>query len=103
MKITSLRARGLFLFYKKTILPVLALSITLFAGGKATIENYNSINFGIIFMAIFFLYQYLVYDVINHSEYYLYFNLGLSKKFLWLTTLGLGLIVLFISIIIHYA
>ena len=89
---------ALWIFYKKLILPSLAVSILLaiiFIGPVKII-----LGTGIAYIFLTPVFHYLLYDLTNANQYYFYHNLGISKLLLWMnsiiTSLIIGLILMLI-------
>jgi hypothetical protein len=82
---------GLFYFYLKLIIPSLLLStfLSLWMLGFAELST----GMGISFLFLLPVFQYLVYELRNPGEYYFYYNLGLSRSWLWRITLAIGMLV----------
>lgn len=89
---------GLYFFYKKLILPAVGLSIFL----SLMTMPFAALSTGIGISFIFLLpcFQYLVYELRNPAEYFFYYNLGLSKGWLWLITIGISLLAGFILMLL---
>ncbi|AMP98880.1 hypothetical protein AY601_1974 [Pedobacter cryoconitis] len=83
--------KGLWIFYKKLIIPSLALSILLALFGASIVRI--SIGIGISYIIFTPVVHYFTYEVNNINEYYFYHNLGLSKLFLWVNTVITSLII----------
>jgi len=83
--------KGLWIFYKKLIIPSLALSILLALFGMSLLRL--STGIGISYIIFTPVVHYFTYEVNNINEYYFYHNLGLSKLFLWVNTVVTSLIV----------
>jgi len=82
-------ARGLWIFYRKLILPSLVLSAflgLLMMQGKQII---GGAGFAYIFLTPMF--HFMIYDMTSPKEYFFYYNLGLSKTVLWINTIVLSL------------
>ncbi len=81
------------MFYKRILIPL--LSITLAFGIIGLIINgsfaSNILGFAIIFCTP--LLQYFIYEIRYPKEYYFYYNFGLSKGVLWVSTFILGYII----------
>lgn len=83
--------KGLWFFYKRLIIPSLALSILLGFFGTSLVSMTTGI--GISYLILTPIVHYFIYDVNNTNEYYFYHNLGLSKVFLWVNTVVTSLMV----------
>lgn len=82
---------GLRFFYQKLIIPSLVLSVLLayFVLGLGKLCSGTGISF--IFLTPVF--HYFTYELRRPNEYYFYYNLGLSKSVLWLSTIGISLVI----------
>jgi len=89
---------GIWLFYKKLIVPSIVMAI--FIGSTSLITSdsvsIHVIGFSYLIFALFF--HFVVYEIRNPNEYYFYYNLGLSKLILWISTLILSFCIAFILI-----
>ncbi|TDO20694.1 hypothetical protein [Pedobacter duraquae] len=83
--------RGLFIFYSRLIIPSLGLSILL------SLLMMGSIGFlagvGISYIVFSLALHYYIYEIKNTEEYYFYHNLGLSRFWLWVNTIGVSLFI----------
>jgi len=86
MRITN----GLWVFYKKLIIPSSALSVCLGLMMGTGMKIISMAGFSYIFLTPFF--HLMIYDLTNPKEYYFYHNLGLSKLMLWVATIASSLI-----------
>jgi len=77
-------------FYKRLIIPTLALS--LLAGGLGAGTNMQALLYatGLSYMLFGLLCHFFIYEIRKPAEYYFYSNLGYSRPFLWLTTFVLN-------------
>jgi hypothetical protein len=101
--------KAILIFYKKIIIPALLMSIIIGFSGKfisetlsgSTDESSNLFSFDIAagaFIIFSLTFHYFIYEVRNSDEYYFYFNLGLNKQVLWISTLLLSSIIAILSI-----
>lgn len=83
--------KTLFFFYRKIIIPALTLSflLPLFAAGLISFLA----GVGVSFVLLLPLFHYLGYEIRYPNEYYFYYNLGFSRFALWGLTVGIGLLV----------
>jgi hypothetical protein len=91
---------GIWLFYKKLIIPALSISVMI---GFLGLMISNSISFnwvGISYIILIPLFQYFIYEVRNPNEYYFYYNMGLNKFILWVSTMVISLFICLIIILI---
>ena len=89
---------ALWIFYKKLILPSLAVSILLaiFFFGPVKITS----GTGIAYIFLTPVFHYLFYDLTNSNQYYFYHNLGISKLLLWMSSIIVSLIIGLILVLI---
>lgn len=87
---------SLLIFQKKLIIPslILAFLLNLLLG---TVGPSSVTGFGFAYLFSSLLLQYFIYEIKNKNEYYFYYNLGITKVFLWCGNLAFGLMVLFIT------
>jgi hypothetical protein len=90
---------AIWLFYKKLIISSLSFSIIIALLGGFLLETgllLKGIGLAYIFIAP--LFHFFIYELRNENEYYFYYNLGLSKIVLWISTvlisLSIGLILM---------
>jgi len=82
------------------IIPILVISGVL--GLFSFVEpefSYKNI-FGTTYIFLTPVMQYYIYELRNKNEYYFYFNLGLSKMLLWISTSLMSLIIGMLIIIL---
>lgn len=81
---------GLCFFYQKIIIPSLIFSVIL----PLLFQQYTGFftGAGISFMILLPTMHYLTYEIRKSGEYFFYYNLGLSKLMLWITTISSGAI-----------
>ncbi|MEI6139703.1 MAG: hypothetical protein WCP85_10600 [Mariniphaga sp.] len=93
-------ALSIWMFYKKLIIPSLSMSALT---GFLVFLNSNSVPLTwrwswISFILFTPLFQYFIYEVRNPNEYYFYYNMGISKLALfissWILSVFIGLIML---------
>ena len=82
---------ALWIFYKKLILPSLALSILLAIIFFGPVKIISGTGIAYMFVTPFF--HFLLYDLARPTEYYFYYNLGVSKLLLWVSSIIASLIV----------
>lgn len=82
--------KGLWFFYKKLVVPALAVSILLALFSLAYLELAS----GIVISYVLFTpcMHYVMYEIRSPHEYYFYHNLGLSKTALWANTLTVSIL-----------
>lgn len=76
---------GIRFFYQKLILPSFLISLVLALFAPNHIGFYAAL--GAAYILVTPMIHYLTYDIRRPEEYYFYHNLGLSKGFLWATTI----------------
>ncbi len=85
--------KGLLLFYKRLLIPLVIISVTLNLMGMAITGKFSLHGLGITYIFLSPLLQYFIYEIIYPEEYYFYYNLGLSKTILWFSTLLIGYVI----------
>lgn len=75
------------MFYKKLVIPALSMSAAIASIVFLNSGNFSFKWFGISFLIVTPLFHYYIYEIRNPNEYYFYYNMGISKLFLWLATL----------------
>lgn len=80
---------GLVFFLQKIIISSILFSTLLSAVVLPFQGLFKGIGIAFIFLTPFF--HYFLYEVRTPNEYYFYYNLGLSKGFLWGCTIGLSI------------
>lgn len=80
--------RALILFQIRIVIPAIFVSLLSGGFGLAAIPSYKGFCMGCGLGYMFFapLFHYFIYELRNPGEYYFYYNLGLSKMFLWGST-----------------
>ena len=88
------------MFYKKLVIPALAMSAAIASIVLLNSGGFSFKWFGITYMIVVPVFHYYIYEVRNPNEYYFYYNMGISKPMLYLATLIFSsLIGLIISLI----
>jgi len=93
--------KSIWLFYRKLILTSATMSVLIALVGtfiSGTVFSHKVFGLAYIFCAP--LTHFFVYEVRNTNEYYFYYNLGLSKITLWVSTVLLSLTIGLILLII---
>jgi len=93
--------RLIFSFYRN--FAIASLAVTTIAGGL--FDKYGPTIAGGLFLLKAItnaLFLYLIHHL-RHKEYYYYYNLGLSKKALWSSTLIIDFSLFFLTLIIIHA
>lgn len=85
--------KGIYLFHKKLIIPVLSISLLLSLIGGSISTSFFFKILGISYIIFALLFHFYIYEIRNSTEYYFYHNLGLNKICLWLSTVIISLIV----------
>jgi hypothetical protein len=94
------KIKAIVLFQSKMLLPALFISAVFSAIGMLTVEEYELKSAGFMFMVVLCAYHFLVYEIVHPEEFYLYYNVGLSKTSLWISTVFTGLFVSLITIML---
>jgi H+/Cl- antiporter ClcA len=83
----------LLIFHRKLFLPAMLISllIALLGLGISGSFSLGLLGFSYLFLAV--LCQYFIYELNNPNEYYFYYNLGLSKPILYVSTVVIGLLI----------
>lgn len=81
---------ALWLFYRKLIIPSLAVAVLLSILMSGFVKLFTGVGISFIFITPAF--HYILYDLGNTTEYYFYYNLGLSKLVLWVNTIAVSLL-----------
>jgi hypothetical protein len=93
--------KSIWLFYRKLIITSAAMSVMIALVGTFIAET--AFSHKVVGLAYIFctpLTHFLVYEVRNANEYYFYYNLGLSKITLWISTVLLSITIGLILLII---
>jgi hypothetical protein len=82
--------KGLWYFYKKLVIPAVAVSVLL----SLFSLTYVQLPSGIIISYVLFTpcMHYVIYEIRSPHEYYFYYNLGLSKTALWANTFTVSIL-----------
>jgi len=91
---------GIWIFYRKLIVPTLLLSVLICFVGGLIGGSYSLKWFGFSYMILTPLFQYFIYEIRNKNEYFFYYNLGLSKPILWASSISISLVFGLILIIV---
>jgi hypothetical protein len=95
-------ASGIWTFYRKLIVPALSASISigflvfLTNGSLSTASKITGFCY-LIFTPVFHFFN---YEIVHPNEYYFYYNMGISKLALWLSTLILSFLICLIMIVL---
>lgn len=87
------------IFYRKLILPSLAMAIALAFLESIIYGRFPWAEVGMGYILMTLVFQYFIYEKRNPNDYYFYYNMGLSKYLLWGTTLILSLLIVTILMI----
>ena len=85
-------------FYKKLVIPVLAMSVMIAVLAFLMSNTVSFKWFGISFLIATPMFHYYMYEARNPNEYYFYYNMGISKLALWVSTLILSSLISLILI-----
>lgn len=75
------------------VLPTITVALVFGFLGIINPNHFSLKTVGISYILLSMVFQYLIYEVRYPNEYYFYYNLGLSKFFLWAGSFSLSLIV----------
>ncbi|MDP3437280.1 MAG: hypothetical protein Q8S04_08550 [Bacteroidales bacterium] len=92
--------QSLLIFYKKLIIPSAIFSIMIGMTGIMATGTFSLKYTGLAYLFICPMVHFFVYDVRYSNDYYFYYNLGLSRKSLWASTLVISGIACLILILI---
>ena len=86
---------SILLFYRKLVIPTLSMSAM---SGYLVFLNTNSFPLAwkwswISFILVTPLFQYFIYEIRNPNEYYFYYNMGISKLTLFISSLILSIFI----------
>ncbi len=95
-------ALSILMFYKKLVIPIFSMSAMT---GFLTFMNSNSLPLAwrwswLSFITLTPFFQYFIYEVRNPNEYYFYYNMGISKLVLWISTLILSTLIGLLMLVI---
>jgi hypothetical protein len=86
------RVRTLLFFHKRFIIPALVLTSLTGAYSWASSDSFSVQSFGLGYLVTPLLLQLIVFEYSYKGEYYFYFNLGISRKDLWISNFILSLL-----------
>ena len=91
---------SILIFYKKLIIPTLTVAILIACLGISKSETFSlpAVGFSYIFLTP--LFHYFIYELRNPNEYFFYYNFGLSKLILWVSSLTISIVVGLILILV---
>ncbi len=94
--------KGIWAFYRKLLVPAFSFSapigfLTYLETGNFT-GSFKITGISYLFFAL--AAHYFIYEIFNPKEYYFYYNMGICKLTLWLSTLALSSIVCFLFFIL---
>lgn len=78
-------------FQRKIALP----SISVAAVFGLLWDSFKTVGLAYFFLSLFF--HYFIYDTMFSKEYNFYYNLGLDKRALWISTVVIGAVIFIIS------
>jgi len=90
--------KGIWLFYRKLILSAVIISAVI--ASLVPGESFFLKRVGLAYMFITPLLHYFIYEVRNRNEYFFYYNLGLSRLVLWISTLAISIVIGLIFLIV---
>jgi len=80
-------------FYIKLILPSLSMSVALTFIFYLMNSPISIQLFAVFYIILTPTFHFFIYEVRNPNEYYFYYNMGISKLVLWLSTIILSLLI----------
>jgi hypothetical protein len=86
------RVRTLLFFHKRFIIPSLALTVLIGVYSCAISDDFAVQSFGLGYLITPLLLHLIVFEYRAKGEYYFYFNLGISRKDLWISNFILSLL-----------
>ena len=87
------KIRAFWHFYLKVFIPCMAFAVIagLFVSGINETRTLSLIAVSYFLFSPFF--QYMIYDFRKRNEYFFYQNIGLSKLFLWVSSMSVSFII----------
>jgi hypothetical protein len=86
------RVRTLLFFHNGFIIPSLVFTCLIGVYSCATTDDFAVQSFGFGYLVTPLLLQLIVFEYRAKGEYYFYFNLGISRKDLWISNFILSLL-----------
>ena len=74
------------MFYKKLLLPSILMSVFMGLISMVTSDTFSTHTVGAAYILFALFFHFTIYEIRNPNEYYFYYNLGLSKMVLWMST-----------------
>ena len=84
---------SIFVFYKKLIVPTFTVAILIAFIGISRSGTFSLPAVGISYIFLTPLFHCFIYELRNSNEYFFYYNFGLSKLILWISSLIISIIV----------
>ena len=84
---------SLWLFHKKLFVPSISFAILFGSFSIYVNSNFTLVGVGVSYLFLSLFFHYFIYEIRNINDYYFYYNLGLSKIILWISTLIFSLII----------
>ncbi len=94
------KIRAYWEFYKKLIVPSLALSVLFGLYNMYMNGSFLVTSIGLAYIFVPLLMHYFTYEIKNRNEYYFYHNLGLDRISLWISTFIISLVIAILLTII---
>ncbi len=91
---------AIWIFHKKIVIPSVAVAVLLGFMGAVSFNLPFHKAAGLSYVFILPLFHYIVYESRNQNEYYFYYNIGLNKTALWISTIIIGSLIGIIMILI---
>ena len=83
----------IWMFYKKLIIPGFSMSIVIESLPYLNTGSFSFKWLGISYMILTPMFQYYIYEIRNPDEYYFYYNMGINKLILWMSTVILSFLI----------
>jgi hypothetical protein len=84
---------SIWMFYRKLILPALSMSVAINFLVFILKDSFSFTLLGMIYIILAPMFHYFIYEIRNPNEYYFYYNMGITKPVLWLSTVILSLFI----------
>lgn len=81
---------AIWMFYRKLIIPAIVMSVLMGLFGLMASDSVSTRSIGAAYMLFAPFFHFAIYEIRNPNEYYFYFNLGLSKMVLWISTIAIS-------------
>lgn len=92
--------KGIYFFHLKLFVPSFFVALIFGSFGYLNDGVYSLGAFGTAYVMIALLFHYFIYEMSFKKEYYFYYNLGLSKITLWISTIIISVLLKLILLFI---